>query len=324
MNELINLGNGQMVKVTMLKGERGSNIATITKTGTSGLTDTYTITLTDGSTSTFEVKNGSSIQSITKTSTVGAVDTYTITLTDGTTAGTFTVTNATGTIDQNFSASSTDPLMNKTLSGIIAGVENGSTASKTYNKNDLILRNDSLYEVQTTVASGGTWADGVNIVETTIGDLLSAGKSALTDNGESFKFGYDSVNDEMGYYKKVGGADTFFPFKKEPIFVLNVGWNNNEPPSNDTTMFYFLVGCGNHLVLNRMGWTQTPTYTDAGYFIAQKTTAYNHIFKFTFLRKGKIRYYDSTNNVRVEKDMDVNESITTPLTWDNTQLLFFE
>ena len=42
MNELINLGNGQMVKVTMLKGERGSNIATITKTGTSGLTDTYT------------------------------------------------------------------------------------------------------------------------------------------------------------------------------------------------------------------------------------------------------------------------------------------
>ena len=181
MNELINLGNGQMVKVTMLKGERGSNIATITKTGTSGLTDTYTITLTDGSTSTFEVKNGSSIQSITKTSTVGAVDTYTITLTDGTTAGTFTVTNATGTIDQNFSASSTDPLMNKTLSGIIAGVENGSTASKTYNKNDLILRNDSLYEVQTTVASGGTWADGVNIVETTIGDLLSAGKSALTD-----------------------------------------------------------------------------------------------------------------------------------------------
>ncbi len=179
MNELINLGNGQMVKVTMLKGERGSNIATITKTGTSGLTDTYTITLTDGSTTSFEVKNGSSIQSITKTSTVGAVDTYTITLTDGTTAGTFTVTNATGTIDQNFSASSTDPLMNKTLSGIIAGVENGSTASKTYNKNDLILRNDSLYEVQTTVASGGTWADGVNIVEITIGDLLSAVKSNL-------------------------------------------------------------------------------------------------------------------------------------------------
>lgn len=35
----------------------------------------------------------------------------------------------------------------------------------------------------------------------------------LTDNGEKFKFGYDSANDEMGYYKKVDGADTFFPFK---------------------------------------------------------------------------------------------------------------
>jgi hypothetical protein len=37
MNELINLGNGQFVKVTMLKGEKGSNIATITKQTQVGL-----------------------------------------------------------------------------------------------------------------------------------------------------------------------------------------------------------------------------------------------------------------------------------------------
>lgn len=92
MNELINLGNGQFVKVTMLKGEKGSNIATITKTGTSGLVDTYTVTLTDGSTTTFEVTNGSSIESIEKTGTVGLVDIYTITLTNGETS-TFEVTN---------------------------------------------------------------------------------------------------------------------------------------------------------------------------------------------------------------------------------------
>ena len=92
MNELINLGNGQFVKVTMLKGEKGSNIATITKTGTSGLVDTYTVTLTDGSTTTFNVTNGSSIQSIEKTATVGLVDIYTITLTNGQTS-TFEVTN---------------------------------------------------------------------------------------------------------------------------------------------------------------------------------------------------------------------------------------
>lgn len=92
MNELINLGNGQFVKVTMLKGEKGSNIATITKTGTIGLVDTYTVTLTDGSTTTFNVTNGSSIESIEKTGTVGLVDIYTITLTNGETS-TFEVTN---------------------------------------------------------------------------------------------------------------------------------------------------------------------------------------------------------------------------------------
>lgn len=93
MNEIINLGNGQFVKVVMLKGERGSNIATITKTGTSGLVDTYTVTLSDGSTTTFQVTNGRSIVSVAKTGTSGSVDTYTITYNDGTTS-TFDVTNS--------------------------------------------------------------------------------------------------------------------------------------------------------------------------------------------------------------------------------------
>lgn len=92
MNELINLGNGQFVKITMLKGEKGSDIQSIVKTSTSDLVDTYTITLTDGSTHTFTVTNGSSIYSIEKTSSVGLVDTYTITLTNGDTS-TFQVTN---------------------------------------------------------------------------------------------------------------------------------------------------------------------------------------------------------------------------------------
>ena len=40
-------------------GEDGNGIASITKTGASGLVDTYTITYTDGTTSTFTVTNGS-------------------------------------------------------------------------------------------------------------------------------------------------------------------------------------------------------------------------------------------------------------------------
>lgn len=84
--------NNIIFKTLLLKGEAGNNILSITKTGTSGTVDTYTITLTDGSTTTFEVTNGSDIESITKTATAGLVDTYTVTLTDGSTS-TFEVTN---------------------------------------------------------------------------------------------------------------------------------------------------------------------------------------------------------------------------------------
>ena len=79
-------------------GATGIGIASISKTGTSGLVDTYTITYTDGTTSAFTVTNGQTgaaghgITSIVKTSTSGLVDTYTISYSDNTTSS-FTVTN---------------------------------------------------------------------------------------------------------------------------------------------------------------------------------------------------------------------------------------
>lgn len=79
-------------KVFMLKGQEGQSIKKIIKTSTSGLVDTYTITLTDGTTSTFSVTNGKAISGISKTGTSGLADTYTIRFNDGTTS-TFTVTN---------------------------------------------------------------------------------------------------------------------------------------------------------------------------------------------------------------------------------------
>lgn len=81
-----------IVKTLMLKGQEGQSIKAIKKTSTSGAVDTYTITLTDGTTSTFAVTNGRGISSIKKTGTSGLVDTYTIKFNDGTTS-TFTVTN---------------------------------------------------------------------------------------------------------------------------------------------------------------------------------------------------------------------------------------
>ena len=84
-----------IVKTLMLKGQEGQSIKAIKKTSTSGLADTYTITLTDGTTSTFSVTNGKGISSVSKTGTSGLVDTYTIQFNDGT-ASTFTVTNGKG------------------------------------------------------------------------------------------------------------------------------------------------------------------------------------------------------------------------------------
>lgn len=88
-----------IVKTLMLKGQKGQSIEGIKKTSTSGLTDTYEITLTDGTKKTFNVSNGKGIISIAKTSTIGLLDTYTITYNDGTTSN-FSVKNGeTGSIE---------------------------------------------------------------------------------------------------------------------------------------------------------------------------------------------------------------------------------
>ena len=73
-------------------GPTGNGISSISKTSTSGVTDTYTIYYTNGTTTTFNVVNGDSIASIILTDTSGLVDTYTITLDSGATYP-FTVTN---------------------------------------------------------------------------------------------------------------------------------------------------------------------------------------------------------------------------------------
>jgi hypothetical protein len=46
------------IKVMMLKGETGASIKSIDKTATDGLVDTYTVTLSDGTKSNFNVTNG--------------------------------------------------------------------------------------------------------------------------------------------------------------------------------------------------------------------------------------------------------------------------
>ena len=110
------------IEIIMLKGETGGTIENIEKTSTSGNVDTYTIYTNDGDTYTFTVTNGTSIESIEKTSTSGNVDTYTITLTNGDTS-TFTVTNGEVTLAQLETA------VNGLQSQIDNRVINGNNAS---------------------------------------------------------------------------------------------------------------------------------------------------------------------------------------------------
>lgn len=67
-------------------------ISSIVKQSTSGLTDTYRITMADTTTFDFPVKNGRGITGVSKISTSGLVDTYRITYNDSTNS-TFTITN---------------------------------------------------------------------------------------------------------------------------------------------------------------------------------------------------------------------------------------
>lgn len=84
------------------------SVVSFEKTGSEGKVDTYKITYSDGTSTTFTVTNGTDgidgidgvgISEVRKTSSVGLVDTYTIFFTDGSTA-TFTVTNGNSVTDE--------------------------------------------------------------------------------------------------------------------------------------------------------------------------------------------------------------------------------
>lgn len=105
---IIGEGTNKKFKASNLKGETGNGITSIQKTGSNNLVDTYTITFTNGGTTTFNVNNGKGITTITKTSTTGLVDTYTITFNDGSST-TFTITNGNGI--NNIAKTSTNGLV---------------------------------------------------------------------------------------------------------------------------------------------------------------------------------------------------------------------
>ena len=157
----ITLDDGTKTTFTVTNG---NGIVSIEKTGTSGIVDTYTITLDDGSETQFTVTNGNGIESIEKTQTVGLVDTYTITFTDGTTT-TFDVTNGSG--------GGLDP-------HIVVTSDHGSTVTLTHGSNVITAVETSSGYFETDVPEYGTW----QIDSTLAGDTIT--KTLVVDTAKVY------------------------------------------------------------------------------------------------------------------------------------------
>lgn len=163
------------VKVLLKTGIDGSSIESIEKTETIGLVDVYTITLTNGEKSTFEVTNGNGIVSVEKTGTSGLVDTYTITFEDGSTT-TFQITNGADTNAQ-----------------IAERVENPAT--KDYAIGDYVVFANALYKVIAPIASGSDFIIDTNLKATEVMDEVK-------DRDEYIKANTKLIKETVGWIGK--------------------------------------------------------------------------------------------------------------------------
>lgn len=159
-------------------GASGNGIADITKTSTSGLVDTYTITFDDGSTETFSVTNGSQGAKGDKGDTgatgngiasavLNADYTLTLTFTNGTSYTTSSIRGAkgekgdkgdkgdAGDVDTAMSSSSTLPVQNRVIK---AYVDNG-LSGKANTSHDHSVSDITDFPSLAPVATSGDYAD---------------------------------------------------------------------------------------------------------------------------------------------------------------------
>ena len=275
--------NNIIFKTLLLKGEAGNDIQSVEKTATSGLIDTYTITLTDGSTTNFEVKNGRSITSIEKTSSVGFVDTYTITFNDGTTE-TFEVRTATITVDSELSTTSTNPVENRAIATKIndvesdidtvdtkvdgnitninkvqsqliqaSAIETTTTASQSYDVGDYLVLNGQLRKVISAIAQGNT-INSTNSAGITVTDDVKTINTLFNTQIGKLRFLFVVVGRTLH-----SGSDSFILFTREELNDL-LGVTNSD---NNNTMVIAVNGDGQANGLH-MG---APTYLPSGWHV---------------------------------------------------------
>lgn len=161
---------------------RAAGISSVTKTGTSGLVDTYTVSLQDGSSSTFTVTNGKGITSIAKTSTSGLVDTYTITFNDGNTT-TFDVTNG-----QNGADGVSPDVTITTITGghTVTITDKDHPTGQSFNVMDGSGTGDmqaTVYDPQSIVANAGGIVAYAEKKATVLNQTLAANATSVTFTG---------------------------------------------------------------------------------------------------------------------------------------------
>lgn len=167
----------ELIAATGAAGRGITSVTRTTGTGIPGQTDTYTITYTDATTSTFSVYNGADgavgltgavgngIATVVRTTGTGApgtTDTYTITFTDATTS-TFSVYN--GADGQGGEPTLSQTRLNRDLNGIYTTVEWDRDVGTLYRRSVLSGGTSPEYTTRTETLYG---TDGTTVLSTTV------------------------------------------------------------------------------------------------------------------------------------------------------------
>ena len=168
-----------------VQGETGNGISSIAKTGTSGLVDTYTVTFTDGTTTTFTVTNGRN-----GTGSVADVWQNGVSVLDGNTAK-VTVPTATSdlTNDSNFVEDAnyvhTDNNYTSAEKSKLSGIASGAEVNVQSNWNETDSTADAYIKNKptlATVATTGDYDDLSNKPDVATAELLFNESADYTDN----------------------------------------------------------------------------------------------------------------------------------------------
>jgi len=268
-------------KTLLLKGEAGNNIIDIKKTSSDGLVDTYTITRTDGVTTTFEVTNGKSITDIKKTGSTGLVDNYKINYNDGT-SSTFSIGNGRGIsgIKKTGSTGLVDTYTTTYNDGTTSTftVTNGKDG-----KDGEITVDDALSETSTNPVQNKAITNSVNDVKGQIHtNLLNSTAPTRTINGVTF------TNNRDGTYTVNGTANDRCAFLVGNMTVKKDSYAKiTGCPKNGSGDIYYLAGTNNvdydlgsdygsgHIFHNTSNYTEFYTYI----IISSGFTCNNLLFK---------------------------------------------